>query len=141
MPQNKVFFRSFLSHPWKQAKYAFLIGGCLGLINILTLFFINYKMNSHKWENALDWQTITRVSLVLSDYMLDAALYSFAFGFLISFGLMIYITHRFVGPYVSIRRFINAHLNNENPPELKVRQSDEIHEIVELINLLVKKKK
>lgn len=141
MAQNKVFFRSFLSHPWKQAKYAFVIGVCLGLVNVLTLIFINYRMNNHKWEHSLDWQTISKVTLVLNDYMMDAAIYGLMSGFLLSFGLMIYITHRFVGPYVSIKRFIDGHLKNENPEDLRVRKGDEIHEIVELINLLAKKKK
>ncbi|MBL7545052.1 MAG: hypothetical protein JNL11_14640 [Bdellovibrionaceae bacterium] len=141
MSKNKVLFRSFLSHPWKQAKYAFLIGLCFSVINVSTLLFINQKLKNHHWEHALDWNTISKMTLVLDDYMLDAALYGIVIGFTVAFGLMIYITHRFVGPYVSIKRFIDAHLKNENPPSLKVRQSDEIHEIVELINRLAQKKR
>lgn len=138
---NKIFFRSFLSHPWKQAKYAFVIAICFALVNTLTLVFLHTKLQEYKWEHALDWQTLSKVMLVLSDSMMDAALYGLLLGFILSFGVMIYITHRFVGPYISIKRFISAHLRNENPPDLRVRKGDEIHDVVELINLLAKKKR
>ncbi len=141
MSQNKVLIRSILTHPWKQAKYAFVIAVCFALVNVLTLFFINFKLEKHSWDHALDWQTISKVTLVLNDYMIDGAIYSLVIGFVLSFGIMIYITHRFVGPYVSIQRFIKSHLKNENPPDLRVRKNDEVHELIELINLLAKKKR
>lgn len=139
MSQNKIFFRSFLSQPWKQAKYAFLVGFCFSAVNLVSLYYVNFKLKNHSWEATVDWNTISKVSLELDSYSIDAAIYGTLIGFSISFGLMIYITHRFVGPYVSIQRFIVAHLKNEHPADLRIRKNDEIHEIVELINLLAKK--
>ena len=141
MKNNKVWLRSYLSHPWQQIKYSLMAGAVIGITGIVFNIIFYFKLTHVKWERELDSHTITKVTLIIKDLLFDIGLYSFLCGFLVTFGLIIFITHKFVGPYVSIKRFIAAVLKGENPKPLKVRKNDEVHEIVEMINLLASKMK
>lgn len=137
---KKINFRSYLSHPAKQIKYSFLVGVVLGSISFITNYYLYWKLTTFKWENDIDNNSLVKVMIKFNESIVENTMITFILSFGFSFVLMIVITHRFVGPFVAIKRFILANLNNENPKALKIRQTDEMHEIVELINLLAEKK-
>jgi signal transduction histidine kinase len=74
--------------------------------------------------------------LALKEQLISASIQVFIATFVVALVFIIFLTHRFVGPLVSISRFLRAHISGEQTSELKIRKNDELHEIVDLLNKL-----
>ncbi|MCK6597065.1 MAG: hypothetical protein L6Q37_01770, partial [Bdellovibrionaceae bacterium] len=61
--------------------------------------------------------------------------------FVVTFFSSLIITHRFVGPFVSINRYVDALINNKFDEPLNLRTSDEMHEISGKLKILGQKLK
>lgn len=133
------YIRNYLTHPWQQLKYSAIIGLFFSVLTLITnlRLYLNYSQISLPRE--LDSNTLYTTQLVLKELLIESTIETFIFTFLISLITVTLATHRFLGPLISIKRYIEDTIDGKNPKALKIRRSDELHELVELINKLTKK--
>lgn len=125
----------FLSHPKIQLKYAFLnslfVSGVILLSNLLVVYRLRNYADS---QNDLEMDTALLYNI--TDFTMQMGFLTFLVSFFITFFSTVIITHRFVGPFISINRYVESLMNSKYDEKLNLRTSDEMHEIADkLISL------
>ena len=54
--------------------------------------------------------------------------------------LSLHLSHRFVGPLYRIENILRNTIVNGKPPAIRIRENDELHDLVDLLNRLIEKK-
>lgn len=139
MKITKKYLRNYLTHPWQQIKYAFVCGMIFSVLYFVMNVLIYFRMETYSWHTSMDNNSIQYFMLALKEQLMSASIQVFIATFVVALVFIIFLTHRFVGPLVSISRFLRAHISGEQTAELKIRKNDELHEIVDLLNKLNQK--
>lgn len=118
----------FISHPKIQFKYAILnslfVSGVILLSNLLVVYRLRNYADS---QNDIEMDTVLLYNI--TDFTMKMGFLTFLISFLITFVSTIVITHRFVGPFISISRYVDGLINSKYDEGLNLRTSDEMHEI------------
>lgn len=124
-----------ISHPKIQLKYAILnslfVSGVILLANLLVV----YRLRGYA-DNQSDIEMDTALLYNVTDFTMQMGFITFLVAFLITFFSTIVITHRFVGPFVSISRYVDSLVSSKYDEDLNLRTSDEMHEIAEKLKTL-----
>lgn len=118
----------FISHPKIQLKYAILNSLFVSGVILLSNLLVVYRLRSYA-DNQSDIEMDTALLYNITDFTMQMGFLTFLVSFFITFFSTIIITHRFVGPFVSINRFVDSLINAKYDENLTLRTSDEMHEI------------
>ena len=125
--KNRKLF-GFLSHPKIQLKYAilnsFFVAGVILLSNLLVV----YRLRQHA-EGQSDVEMDTTLLFNITDFTMQMGFLTFMVSFFITFFSTIIITHRFVGPFIAINRYVDSLISSKFDDDLNLRTTDEMHEI------------
>ncbi len=125
----------FISHPQIQIKYALLNAGFITLlmasIYAIAIINIRFMIDPPPQDELVYYALLNSFNLMTWTAVLMCTV-AFSFTFIST----LYITHRFIGPTVTIRRFIDQLMKGENPEPLKLRRLDELGLIAEKLNEL-----
>lgn len=131
---NRNYF-GFISNPRIQFKYAILnslfVSGIILLINLI----IVYRLRSFA-SNQTDLDIDSAFLYNMTDFTIQLGIITFLISFVVTFFTSLIITHRFVGPFISINRYVDALINNKFDEPLNLRTTDEMHEIVAKLKTL-----
>lgn len=120
----------FLSHPQIQLKYAFLNSLFVSGVILLSNLIVVYRLRNYA-DNQSDVEMDTALLYNVTDFTMQMGFLTFLVAFCITFFSTIIITHRFVGPFISINRYVDSLMNSRFDERLNLRTSDEMHEIAE----------
>lgn len=125
----------YISHPKIQFKYAFLNSLFVSGIILLANLIVVYQLRSYA-QSQPESESDVAMLLNITDFTLKMGFMTFAVAFLITFFSTLIITHRFVGPFISINRYIESLLKDDFDAKLHLRDSDEVHEVAEKLKSL-----
>lgn len=130
----------FVSNPRIQFKYAFLNSLFVSGVILLTNLIVVYRLRSFA-SNQGDIEVDTTFLYNLTDFTIQLGLITFLVSFIVTFFSSLVITHRFVGPFISINRYVEALINDKYDEPLNLRTSDEMHEVAGKLKTLGEKLK
>lgn len=102
---------------------------------MLSNLLVVYRLRSYA-DNQNDIEMDTALLYNITDFTMQMGFLTFLVSFFITFFSTIIITHRFVGPFVSINRFVDSLISQKYDETLNLRTSDEMHEIADKLNTL-----
>lgn len=100
------------------------MSGVILLSNLLVVYRLRNYADS---QNDIEMDTALLYNI--TDFTMQMGFLTFLISFIITFISTIVITHRFVGPFISINRYVDSIIANKFDEELSLRTSDEMHEI------------
>lgn len=118
----------FVSHPKIQFKYAILNSLFVSGVILLSNLLVVYRLRNYA-DNQSDVEMDTALLYNITDFTMQMGFLTFLVSFFITFFSTIIITHRFVGPFISINRYVDSLINSKFDESLTLRTSDEMHEI------------
>jgi len=118
----------FISHPRIQLKYAILNSLFVSGVILLSNLLVVYRLRNYA-DSQNDIEMDTALLYNITDFTMQMGFLTFLISFIITFISTIVITHRFVGPFISINRYVDSIIANKFDEELSLRTSDEMHEI------------
>ena len=118
----------FVSHPKIQFKYAILNSLFVSGVILLSNLLVVYRLRNYA-DNQSDVEMDTALLYNITDFTMQMGFLTFLVSFFITFFSTIIITHRFVGPFISINRYVDSLINSKFDEGLNLRTSDEMHEI------------
>ncbi len=129
---RKVF--GFLSHPKIQLKYGFgfalFVSSTTMLINfIFVRYFILQNLSS-------DYGSVKNLDVILEKLPLYSSLLIFLICFFSVFFCLLFITHRFIGPAITIERVLGELHTGNYSNTIVLRNEDELKSIAEKVNQL-----
>jgi len=131
---NFPLIKKYLTHPNIQLKYSFLAAITVSICVLLSHFVLFYFLSSFLFQV---YQTDAQSAAQISKLVEMSAVFSFVLFlviFFLTFFVSILITHRFLGPMISIRRHFERLKSGDFSRPLQVRRTDEVHDLVEMIN-------
>jgi hypothetical protein len=130
----------FVSNPRVQFKYALLNSLFVSGVIFLTNLIVVYRLRSFAGSQS-DYEVDSTLLNNMTDFTLQMGIISFLMAFIVTFFSSLIITHRFVGPFVAINRYVEALIKNKFDEPLNLRTSDEMHEIAGKLKTLGEKLK
>ena len=130
----------FVSNPRVQFKYALLNSLFVSGVIFLTNLIVVYRLRSFAGDQS-DYEVDSTLLNNMTDFTLQMGIISFLMAFIVTFFSSLIITHRFVGPFVAINRYVEALIKNKFDEPLNLRTSDEMHEIAGKLKTLGEKLK
>lgn len=130
----------FISNPRIQFKYAILNSLFVSGVILLTNLIIIYQLKSFT-SNQGDYEIDTGLLKNMTDFTLQLGIICFLMSFIVTFFSSLIITHRFVGPFIAINRYVEGLINNKYDEPLNLRNTDEMHEIAGKLKILGEKLK
>lgn len=130
----------FVSNPKIQFKYAFLNSLFVSGVILLTNLIVVYRLRSFASQQS-DTEIDTTFLYNLTDFTIQLGLITFLVSFIVTFFSSLVITHRFVGPFISINRYVDGLINDKFDEPLNLRTSDEMHEVAGKLKTLGEKLK
>lgn len=130
----------FVSNPRVQFKYALLNSLFVSGVIFLTNLIVVYQLRSFAGDQS-DYEVDSTLLNNMTDFTLQMGIISFLMAFIVTFFSSLIITHRFVGPFVAINRYVEALIKNKFDEPLNLRTSDEMHEIAGKLKTLGEKLK
>ena len=118
----------FISHPRIQFKYAILNSLFVSGVILLSNLLVVYRLRNYA-DSQSDIEMDTALLYNITDFTMQMGFLTFLVSFFITFVSTIVITHRFVGPFISINRYVDSIINGKFDEGLNLRTSDEMHEI------------
>ena len=129
----------FVTNPRIQFKYAFLNSLFVSGVILLTNLVVVYRLRSFTFQSEVEMDNLLLNNII--EFTVQLGIISFLMAFVVTFFSSLVITHRFVGPFVSINRYVEALINNKFDEPLNLRTSDEMHEISGKLKILGQKLK
>ncbi|NUM58557.1 MAG: hypothetical protein HUU56_07995 [Bdellovibrionaceae bacterium] len=129
----------FVTNPRIQFKYAFLNSLFVAGVILLTNLVVVYRLRSFTFQSEVEMDNLLLNNII--EFTVQLGIISFLMAFVVTFFSSLIITHRFVGPFVSINRYVDALINNKFDEPLNLRTSDEMHEISGKLKILGQKLK
>lgn len=135
--QNKRYIKNFILRPVTQFRYVFLIFSILllglGFFQSFVMFNFGQTVVHAAEEYNLQGEVVQdiRESLALARNVL---IMSFVFVWAASIILGLYITHRFLGPAVQIRRLIEDLKEGRYSSRVSLRKGDEFQDLMADMN-------
>ncbi len=128
----------FVSHPRVQIKYGLLNALTISLLMtfVYLISFINLRtlLDPAPRDELLYYSIKSSITL-----MTWTAVLMTAAAFFLTFISTLILVHRFIGPAIPIRRFIDSLIQGERPQPLKLRRYDELGLVAEKLNELAEK--
>lgn len=132
--------KKYLLNVRSQVKYAIIFAGLFFLGNIifvvLTYYILTYQINL--WVVGSEASGIG-VLFSPKNFLWFLTLFSLVESLVIGY-LFVVVSHRYLGPLVPVLRSLKAYLRNQEVIEIKIRQTDELQEFVNDLNLELKRK-
>jgi hypothetical protein len=125
----------FISHPKIQFKYAILNSLFVSGVILLSNLLVVYRLRSYA-DSQSDIEMDTALLYNITDFTMQMGFLTFLISFFITFFSTIIITHRFVGPFISINRFVDSLITSKFDEQLVLRTTDEMHEIADKLKTL-----
>ncbi|MBL7672481.1 MAG: hypothetical protein JNM39_18530 [Bdellovibrionaceae bacterium] len=125
----RIILKQLLIFPKIQLKYT-AIYACVTLAPILVL------MACHSYFI----HQLTRVDLSIEEMSLirqnsiELNIFIFVLTSIFVVLISILVTHRFLGPFIAIKRGLDSYLIDRKNPNIKIRKTDEAHSLVAQIN-------
>lgn len=138
--ENGRNFFGFVSNPKIQFKYAFLNSLFVSGVILLTNLIVVYRLRSFA-GNQGDTEIDTTFLYNMTDFTIQLGLVTFLISFIVTFFSSLVITHRFVGPFISINRYVEGLIHDKFDEPLNLRTSDEMHEVAGKLKTLGEKLK
>jgi len=118
----------FISHPRIQFKYAILNSLFVSGVILLSNLLVVYRLRSYA-DSQSDIDMDAALLYNVTDFTMQMGFLTFLVSFFITFVSTIVITHRFVGPFIAINRYVDSIISGKFDEGLNLRTSDEMHEI------------
>lgn len=125
----------FISHPKIQFKYAFLNSLFVSGVILLSNLLVVYRLRNYA-DSQSDIEMDTALLYNITDFTMQMGFLTFLVSFFITFFSTIVITHRFVGPFIAINRYVDNLMQSKYDEKINLRTSDEMHEIAGKLNSL-----
>ena len=119
----------YLLFPKAQLKYAFIYSSIVFVIIIILMAGQYYMLGQGEQFN-LNQENLDLIRTSLLRFNIVVL----TMGCLICFMLSILVTHRFLGPTISIKRTLDAYKKDKTFKKITVRKTDEIKDLVESLN-------
>jgi hypothetical protein len=125
----RIILKQLLIFPRVQIKYTAIYAG-VTLVPILVL------MASHFYFI----HQLTRIDLSIEEMSfirqnsIELNIFIFIVTAILVVLISILVTHRFLGPFIAIKRGLDSYLIDKKNPNIKIRKTDEAHSLVAQIN-------
>lgn len=132
--------RSTVIEPFKQIKFGlYVIGVSVAFVGICALMFViafedqyNHVMGIfHVVDPNIQWELVTNDVFYTNAIRIGAMLALFI-GVMLT--MVFKLTHRYYGPLVSIERFVAQVTDGDYSVRCKIREKDELHDLVVKLN-------
>ena len=134
--------KSTLIEPFKQIKFGlYIFGISIAFVSVCAYLFVNAF--HEQYEHVMGLFNVVdpnlRWDLVLNDVFKTNAI---RVGILLTgyiavlFGIIFRLTHRYYGPLISINRFVEQIGAGDYTKRVKIRERDELHDLVEQLNAM-----
>lgn len=123
----------YLLFPKIQLKYAFIYSSII-FTAMSTMIAGQYYMLGQGEQYSLNQENLDMIRMSL----LRLNLVVLSMSCLICFVLSILITHRFLGPTVSISRALDLYKKDKTFKKISIRKTDEVQDLVDTLNLFLK---
>lgn len=135
-------FRSTVIEPFKQIKFGlYVIGVAVAFVGICAFMFVLAFTEQYQHvmgifnvvDPSMKWELVTN-----DVFYTNAIRIGLIFGLFIAvlLGVVFRLTHRYYGPLVSIERFVEHFAAGDYKRRCKIREKDELHGLVEKLNLM-----
>lgn len=131
---------SLVVEPFKQIKFGlYVIGLAVAFVALCGWMFIQAFTEQYQHvmgifnvvDPSLKWELVTN-DVFYTNAMKIGTLFVGFIGVL--FYMLFRLTHRYYGPLVSIERFVEEFSNGEYHRRCKIREKDELHDLVNKLN-------
>jgi len=132
--------RSTVIEPFKQIKFGlYVIGVSVAFVGICALMFViafedqyNHVMGIfHVVDPNIQWELVTNDVFYTNAIRIGAMLALFI---AVMLTMVFKLTHRYYGPLVSIERFVAQVTEGDYTVRCKIREKDELHDLVVKLN-------
>ncbi len=140
--KNKRSLRSLLIEPFAQIRFGLYMIGCALSFMVLIIGFFFYSFYKqyeqvmeifHIVDPEVKWDMILNDVFYANSYILLGMLASF---FSVFFWIVFRETHKYYGPLVSIKRFLNELKQGHYQNRARIRKNDELQALVVELNSL-----
>jgi len=135
-------FGSLLVEPYVQVR----LGLMIALLNLIFAVVITLVFGFYLWDVFKAMETYFQLNqteslLTWSKFVwpLIAGGVLVATFIVMTFFIIVKYTHKIYGPLISIYRFLDDLIEDKNPSPLKLRESDELGDLVERLNKIYEK--
>lgn len=125
----------FISNRQIQFKYAILNSLFVAGVILLANLVVVYRLRTYA-EGQSDIEMDTTLLYNITDFTMKMGFLTFAIAFVITFISTLVITHRFVGPFTAMNRYVDGLIDNKFDVPLNLRSSDEMHEVADKLKTL-----
>jgi HAMP domain-containing protein len=134
--------RSLVIEPFKQIKFGlYVIGVSVAFVGICAFMFVTAFTEQYKHvmnifnvvDPKLQWELVTNDVFYTNAIRIGALFFVFI---AVLFTLVFRLTHRYYGPLVSIARFLDQFSAGDYTKRCKIREKDELHDLVAKLNHL-----
>jgi HAMP domain-containing protein len=134
--------KSTVIEPFKQIKFGlYVIGISVAFVGICAFMFVSAFTEQYQHvmgifnvvDPNLKWELVTN-DVFKTNAMKIGIL--FAAFIVVLFFVVFKLTHRYYGPLVSIERFVDEFARGDYSKRAKIREKDELHSLVEKLNLM-----
>jgi methyl-accepting chemotaxis protein len=126
---KNVFQKTYLVFPKKQLKYA-LVYSFILFVTMAGFISVEYYFLSNGEHYGLD----QRALMDLRDSLFTYNVFLLIISLLVTFMTTILVTHRFLGPIVSIRKKLERFKTDKKYTKIEIRKTDEIQPLVDSLN-------
>ncbi|MCS6839068.1 MAG: hypothetical protein NZ480_09530 [Bdellovibrionaceae bacterium] len=132
--------KKYLLNIRSQVKYAIIFGGLFFLGNVffvvITYFTMTYQVTL--WMSGQSPQGLN-FFMKPANFVWTLTIFSLFASIVIGY-LFIVVSHRYLGPLIPVLRSLKAYFQNQEVVEIRIRQTDELQEFVNDLNLELRKR-